>query len=505
MKRVFVRGLVPLAVAVCAVLTIPASAFAAPAAPGIDIGPTNIAINTMWVLISAFLVILMQAGFACLEVGLVRGKNAGGIIAKVLFNAAIAAVAFWSVGFALGFGKGGNVLGADFGSLWGGGSGFFLSGFGNPQTDFPAMGASDAIIESKFLFQYGFAAVTLAIAVGPLVERVKFTVYAIYGFIFCAVIYPISAHWVYGGGFLQKWGMQDFAGSTAVHLVGAAAGLAGVLLLGARRGKYTEGRSRPIPGHSLPMFGLGIIILWFGWFGFNAGSTFGALDGRFAQVALVTQMSVVSGILGATLTNWFLERNFDIAMIGNGAIAGAVAITAPSGYVYPWAAIPIGLIGGFIIVRGLRWIDGKLDDPIGAITAHGMAGLWGTLAAGLFAVPRLAEHNGVGAKAGGEFVGGLFYSGSLRQLGIQALGVVIAASWAFIASYGVFAAIKATIGLRVSPEKEDAGLDISEHGMYGYPEQFIPASELVGSGLPGTVSHASNTLSPAVEPAGSTA
>ncbi|MFY9264759.1 MAG: ammonium transporter [Solirubrobacterales bacterium] len=445
---------------------------------------TNSAVNTLWVLICALLVFFMQAGFAALEVGLVRGKNAGSIIAKVVFNTAISAVAFWAVGFAIGFGGGGDGSGELFGS-----TGFFLQGFDDPLAAFPAMGASDASIYAKFLFQWGFAAVVLAIAVGPLVERVKFSTYIVFGLIFTGLIYPLAAHWVYGGGFLQQWGMQDFAGSTAVHLVGAAAGLAGVLLLGPRRGKYRDGKSRPIPGHSLPMFGLGILILWFGWFGFNAGSTFGAIGNRFAEVAVVTNLSVASGVIGAAITNWRYERNYDIAMIGNGAIAGAVAITAPSGYVAIWAAIPIGAIGGMIVTLGLRWIDGKTDDPIGAITAHGMAGVWGTLAAGIFCLPRLAETNAIGARAGGDFLGGLIYSGSFKQLGVQAAGALIVGAFVFVASLAIFEVIKATIGLRVEALEEDDGIDISEHGMYGYPEVFIPPTELADPGIPGATSY----------------
>jgi Amt family ammonium transporter len=439
---------------------------------------SNSAIDTLWVLICAFLVIFMLAGFAALEVGLVRGKNAGSIIAKVILNAAIATVAFWAVGFAIGFGGDGDLFGT---------KGFFLANVDNPLTTFPAMAGSDASIYAKFLFQYGFAAVVLAIAVGPLVERVKFGVYILFGLIFCGLIYPVAAHWVYGGGFLQQWGMEDFAGSTAVHVVGATAGLAGVLLLGPRRGKYRDGVSRPMPGHSMPMFGMGILILWFGWFGFNAGSTFQALGVHFAEVAVVTNLSVACGVLGATITNYFTEKDFNIAMIGNGAIAGAVAITAPSGYVEPWAAVPIGLIGGVIVVLGLNWIDHKLDDPIGAITAHGMVGVWGTLAAGLFAVPRFAEQAGVGVKDGQEYVGGLFYGGGLHQFGIQLAGLAIVAAFVFVTSFAVFAAIKYTVGIRVSPREEDEGLDITDHGMYGYPETFIPPSELADPGLPGSM------------------
>jgi Amt family ammonium transporter len=461
---------------------LPTSALATPALP--PASSSNAAIDTLWVLMCAFLVIFMLAGFAALEVGLVRGKNAGSIIAKVVFNAAIATIAFWTVGFAIGFGGGGSGSGAIFGS-----TGFFLTGFSDPLSSFPAMAGSDASIYAKFLFQYGFAAVVLAIAVGPLVERVKFTTYIIFGLIFCALIYPLAAHWVYGGGFLQQWGMQDFAGSTAVHMVGAVAGLAGVLLLGPRRGKYRDGVSRPLPGHSMPMFGIGILILWFGWFGFNAGSTFQALGVHFAEVAVVTNMSVACGVIGAAITNYMFEKNFDIAMIGNGAIAGAVAITAPSGYVEPWAAVPIGLVGGTIVVLGLRWIDSKLDDPIGAITAHGMVGLWGTIAVGLFSVPKFSAAAGVGVKSGGEFIGGLVYSGSFKQLGVQIAGAAIVATFVFVASFAVFAAIKGTIGMRVTALEEDDGLDISDHGMYGYPEVFIPPTELADPGMPGATSY----------------
>lgn len=478
MRSLFAKFCKSSGLAALALLALPAVALA----QGAD---TDVAVDTLWVLLSAFMVFFMLVGLAALEVGLVRGKNSGAIVSKLMFVPAIAAIAFWSVGFAFGFGGDGGLIGS---------TGFFLSDYGDPLTAFPAMGFSDALIESKFLFQYAFAAVVLGIALGPLAERAKFSTYVIFGLIFCGFIYPVAAHWVYGGGWLQQMGMQDFAGSAAVHLVGAMGGLAGVLLLGARRGKYRDGVSRPIVGHSMPMLGLGVLILWFGWFGFNGGSTFQALDGRFPAVVLVTQMSVVSGVLAATLVNWLQVRDFSTSMIGNGAIAGAVAITAPSGYVETWAAIPIGAIGGVIVVFGLNWIDSKLDDPIGAITAHGMVGLWGTLAVGIFCAPELAEHNAVGVKNGAEFVGGLVYSGSFEQLGVQALGAAAVGAFVFIASLAVFAAIRATIGMRVAAGQEDAGLDISEHGVYGYPELFIPVTEQIDPGLPGTASHAAVAL-----------
>jgi Amt family ammonium transporter len=339
------------------------------------------------------------------------------------------------------------------------------------------MGLSDATIESKFFFQFVFCAVSLAIVWGTTLERVKFGVYVLYAIVFSALIYPIFSGWVFGGGWLQNnLGMQDFAGSTAVHLIGATGALAVLLHLGPRKGKYgPDGKPRAIPGHNMPLFGLGIFILWLGWFGFNPGSTLGALDGRFPEVVLTTNIAAAGGVLTAVLTAYWKTKTIDIGMAGNGAIAALVAITAPSGYVVPWAALVIGAIAGVIVVLGVYAIDKKIDDPVGALSAHGLAGIWGTLACGIFTHPKLASYNAVGD-------GGLIYTGSFHQLGVQALGVVVVFTGVFVSSYIVFGIIKATYGMRVSEEEELAGLDISEHGMYGYPEQFIPAPELVGYG-----------------------
>jgi Amt family ammonium transporter len=270
--------------------------------------------------------------------------------------------------------------------------------------------------------------------------------------------------------------MQDFAGSTAVHLIGATGALAALLLLGPRRGKYgSDGKPRAIPGHNMPLFGLGIFILWLGWFGFNPGSTLGALDGRFTEVLIVTQLAACAGVLTALATAKWKTGSIDIGMAGNGAIAALVAITAPSGYVVPWAGVVIGAVAGVIVVLGVYAIDKYIDDPVGALSAHGLAGIWGTLSCGIFTHPSLAAYNAVGR-------GGLIYTGSFRQLGAQALGVVVVFAFVFVVSYATFWAIKKTYGLRVSADEEDAGLDISEHGMYGYPEQFIPEPELVAYG-----------------------
>jgi Amt family ammonium transporter len=449
--------------------------------------PQSVGINSIWVIVAGCLVMFMQAGFAFLEIGFSRGKNAGTIIAKILVNFSIAAILYWAVGFAFAFGgDAGHVIGTH---------GFFLRDYGDPQAAFPIMGFSDATIESKFFFQFVFCAVSLAIVWGTTLERVKFGVYVIYAVVFSALIYPIASGWVFGGGWLQvNVHMQDFAGSTAVHLIGATGALAALLHLGPRKGKYgPDGKPRAIPGHSMPLFGLGIFILWLGWFGFNPGSTLNALDGRFPEVVLTTNIAAAGGVLTAVATAYWKTKSIDIGMAGNGAIAALVAITAPSGYVVPWAALVIGMVAGVIVVLGVYAIDKYIDDPVGALSAHGLAGIWGTLACGIFTHPSLAAFNTVGD-------GGLIYTGSFTQLGRQALGVVVVFAFVFAASYVAFGIIKATYGMRVSEEEEMAGLDISEHGMYGYPEQFIPAPELVGYGAAPTGTRAADGAGPIATP-----
>jgi Amt family ammonium transporter len=332
--------------------------------------------------------------------------------------------------------------------------GFFFTHLGDPLKTFPVMGTSDATIESKWFFQFVFCAVSLAIVWGTTLERIKFGVYIIYAIVFASVIYPIGAHWVFGGGFLQNghWlgtsiaGMQDFAGSTAVHLIGASGAFAA-------------------------------LILWLGWFGFNPGSTLNALDGRFPEVLFITNLAAAAGVLTAVATAYWKTSNIDIGMAGNGAIAALVAITAPSGYVEIWAAPIIGGVAGVIVVLGVYAIDKLIDDPVGALSAHGLAGIWGTISCGLFTAPRLAQYN-----AFGDPQGGLVYSGHFTQLAAQCIGFTIAFLFVFSMSFATFWVIKKTYGLRVTEEEEHAGLDISEHGMYGYPEQFIPEPELVAYG-----------------------
>jgi ammonium transporter, Amt family len=421
-------------------------------------------LNVTWVLVGTVLVFFMQAGFAFLEIGFSRGKNAGMGIAKILVNFSIASVVWWAAGFAIAFGGGG----------WLAGDTGWLFQFGREVAGEAATGET----ASFFIFQFMFAAVSLAIVWGTTLERMKFIAYVPFAIVFAGLIYPLIAHWGFGGGLFSEIGngVQDFAGSSVVHLTGATAALAAVILLGPRRGKYApDGKPRAIPGHNMPLFGLGVLILWLGWFGFNGASTLGTDDNRFAEVIAVTNLGAAGGVIGAMITGWIRQKTLDIGMVGNGAIAGLVAITAPSGFVEFWAAPIIGLIGGILVVLSVLAIDKKLDDPVGALSAHGVAGIWGTLACGLFTSPRLAEYVGVGNP-------GLFYGGGIDQLAAQAAAVALTFLTVLTLSYVTLAAIKATVGLRVRAEEEEAGLDISEHGMYGYPEAFIPPAELIGYG-----------------------
>ena len=426
-------------------------------------------LDITWVMVACVLVLFMQAGFLLLEIGFSRQKNVGTGVAKVLVNLAVVTLAWWAVGFAISSLTGNKIFGDE---------GFFFH-IGQTVGGVEVGGGDTALM----LFGMLFCAVSLAIVWGTTLERIKFAAYAIYAAVFGAIIYPLVAHGVYGGGLLADVGgkpVMDFAGSSVVHLTGAVGAFAALLLLGPRIGKYgADGRSRAIPGHSMPLVGLGVAILWVGWYGFNAGSTFGTSDNFMAEVALNTQLAAAAGVVGACLVTYLKTKSVDVGMAGNGAIAGLVAITAPSGYVEFWAAPIIGLIGGAIVVFGVYAIDKYLDDPVGALSAHGLAGIWGTLSVGLFASDRLILD---GAAPGVWY--GIFGDASLGatagQFGVQAVGVGATFLLVFTLSYITFFAIKKTVGLRVSEDEELAGLDISSHGMYGYPEQFIPPEEYPG-------------------------
>ncbi len=414
--------------------------------------------DTVWVMIAFVLVLFMQAGFAMLEVGFSRMKNVGSVVAKILANMGIGALVFWAVGFGLAFGSGNGLFGIE---------GFFLSG---------DIDAGTIPVSMLFLFQTAFALVALAIVWGTMLERTKFSVYLIFAVVFVGLIYPMVAHWIWSDdGWLAALGKQDFAGSTVVHLTGAMAALAGTIILGPRLGKYDdEGRPRQIPGHNMPLAVLGVLILWLGWQGFNPGSTLGATT-EIADIALTTNLAAGAGVLGAILMSYLYRRNVDVGMAGNGAIAALVAITATCAFVAPWASVIIGFLAGIVMYGTMVLMDNiGVDDPIGAIAAHGMGGVWGTLSAGFFTTPELAEANGGNP--------GLFYGGGFTQLGIQAFSVITVAGFVFFASLAVFALLKATIGIRVKPDEELNGLDISEHGVYGMSESLVATDNYPGNG-----------------------
>ena len=450
-----------------------------------------IAASTIWVVVAAILVMFMQAGFAFLEAGLTRMKNVGHIAAKNVLVLGIASIVYYLVGFGIAFGDGGN-------GLFGG------SGFAPGVDTLLAIGAAPfswfgtVPAAGAYFFQVVFAAVSLAIVWGAMAERTRLWVYFAFGIVF-TLIYSVVSHWIWHpDGWLFAKGMQDFAGSTVVHYQGALAALAGALLLGPRIGKFgQDGKANAIPGHNMAFTTLGVIILWFGWFGFNAGSTFGVASGEklgyFAYVALTTNLGAASGALGGVLVSWLVLKKPDLSMTLNGVVAALVAITAACGFVAPWAAIVIGFVAGAIAVVGVLAVErARIDDPIGAVAVHGMAGVWGTLATGIFAVPALAENLATGG-------GGLWYTGSFDQLGTQLLGLVAVGAFTFSASFGALWVMKATFGIRVEQDVETAGLDVSEHGMWGYPEFYIPVP-----GGYGTESHGHLGLAHAQRPAPAT-
>ncbi len=449
----------------------------------------TIAASTIWVVVAAVLVMFMQAGFAFLEAGLTRMKNVGHVVAKTVLVFGIACVVYYLVGFGLAFGDGGG------GFV--GGSGFFPS-----IDDLVSVGTAPFSWFSQipgaagYMFEVVFAGVSLAIVWGAMAERTKLWVYFVFGAYFI-VIYSIVSHWIWSpDGWLFSHGMQDFAGSTVVHFQGALAALAGAVLLGPRIGKFDkDGKPNAIPGHNLAYVTLGVLILWFGWFGFNPGSTlsvdFGGV-GYFAYVALTTNIAAACGALGAVTTAWIVLRKPDLSMMLNGVIAALVAITAACGFVAPWAAIVIGLVAGVIAVIGVLAVERiRIDDPVGAVAVHGMSGIWGTLATGIFAVPVLANNLATGT-------GGLAYTGSFHQLGVQALGIVAVGSFTFAASFLALWVMKKTFGIRVEPKVETAGLDVSEHGMWGYPEFYIPVPGGYGTESHGHLGHATHAGRPPV-------
>ena len=413
-------------------------------------------VDTIWVLVAAALVFFMQAGFAMVETGFTRAKNAGNIIMKNLMDFSLGSLFFWFIGFGIMFGAGNGFFGA---------FDFFVQG------DYSFLGLT--VPTPVFLiFQTVFAATAATIVSGAMAERTKFYSYVIYSIVISAIIYPISGHWIWGGGWLSELGFHDFAGSTAVHMVGGVAALVGAALLGPRIGKYgKDGKPKAIPGHSLTLGALGVFILWFGWFGFNPGSSL-SMSGddvlsSVGNIFVTTNLAAAAGAGVTMIVTWLKYKKPDVSVTLNGALAGLVAITAGCDAVSPGGAALIGVIAGFIVVFGIEFIDKvlKIDDPVGAVAVHGLAGAGGTIMVGLFAVD-----------------GGLFYGGGWSMLGVQSLGVVAVAAWVAVTMLVVFLLIKKTVGLRVSKAEEIAGLDIEEHGLMSSYADFMP-SVVTGSSL----------------------
>lgn len=399
-------------------------------------------LDTVWVLVAAFLVFFMQAGFAMVESGFTRAKNTSNIIMKNVMDFAIGSITFFCVGYAIMFGT-------DIGGFIGG------TGFFNPTSIDMGLTISN---EAFMLFQTVFAATAATIVSGAMAERTKFSSYLIYSAILTLIIYPVVGHWVWGGGWLSELGFIDFAGSSVVHSLGGWAALVGAAVLGPRIGKYKKnGKANAIPGHNITLGALGVFILWFGWFGFNPGSELAA-DGTLGLIAMTTNLSAATSAVTVMFLTWIRYGKPDVSMTLNGILGGLVAITAGCAAVSMWGAITIGFAAGVTTVFAIEFVDKvlKIDDPVGAVGVHGFCGAVGTLLVGVFAVD-----------------GGLLYGGGAALLGIQALGVVSVAAWSIGTSLVLFKTIKATVGLRVNKEEEERGLDLGEHAIEAYADFML--------------------------------
>jgi ammonium transporter, Amt family len=422
---------------------------------------SKIILDTIWVLITAKMVFFMNLGFAMVESGFARTKNCVNILSKNFIVFAVSSLGFLFLGWGLMFGDGSPFLGLK--GL------FFLSGADNsPATGSAYQGVYSAIswtgvpLFAKFFFQLVFAGTAATIVSGAVAERIKYISFILFSFIMVMFIYPIVGHWIWGGGWLAQKGMFDFAGSTVVHSVGGWAALAGVLLLGPRFGKYSNGKINPIPGHNLSMATLGTFVLWFGWFGFNPGSTMTADPMAISHVAVTTNTAAAAAIMSSTILSWVLLGKPDLGMTLNGCLAGLVAITAPCAFVSVGSSIVIGLIAGILVVLSVISFDKlKIDDPVGALSVHLVNGVFGTLCVGLFAQDKI-----VGTATGN----GLFYGGGMKLFLAQLTGVVGVAGYTFTVSLISWGIIKAIMGIRVSLQEEIEGLDIGEHGNSAYPE-----------------------------------
>ena len=430
------------------------------------------AVNTIWVLVGAALVFFMQAGFAMVETGLTRAKNAGNIIMKNLMDFCIGTPCFFLVGFGLMFGGDGSFVGG-------------FSGIASEANYGTSMLPSGVPFNAFLIFQTVFCATAATIVSGAMAEKTKFIAYCLYSLIISLLIYPVSGHWIWGGGWLSELGFHDFAGSTAVHMVGGIAAFIGALMLGPRIGKYDRnGKPKAIPGHSLTLAALGVFILWFCWFGFNGASTV-SMEGEAipsaGKIFVTTNIAAAVSSCTVMIITWIRYKKPDVSMTLNGSLAGLVAITAGCDTVTPSGAIFIGIIAGFVVVFGIEFIDKviKVDDPVGAVGVHGLCGATGTLLVGLF------------SDGSGTFAPGLFYGGGFSLLGVEVLGVLATAAWVTVTMIIVFQILKHTVGLRVSEDEEIAGLDIKEHNITSSYADFIiydgPAPSVKASGIPEAV------------------
>jgi len=400
-------------------------------------------LNTVWVLLGAFLVFFMQAGFGMVEAGFIRAKNTCNILTKNFLDFCMASLGFFLIGYALMFGDGNGFTGV---------KGWCLFGLEPVVNGIP--------LHAFWLFQAAFCGAAATIVAGGMAERMKFPAYLIYSFLISAFIYPVVGHWIWGGGWLSNMGFADFAGSTVVHTVGGVAALVGTSILKPREGKYAiDGKANVIAGHNIPLASLGVFILWFGWFGFNSGSTLSVGDGSLiGRVAINTNIAAAMGGIVAMATVWKRFGKPDLSMTMNGALAGLVAITAPCAFIEPWAAIVTGAAAGYLVVRGIELLDKlQIDDPVGAFPVHGICGVWGTLCIGIFGKASLGLANN-----------GFVYSGNPMQLGVQMVGSVSTIAFVVVGMSIVFKLIDLTMGLRIGREEELRGLDIGEHGMEAY-------------------------------------
>lgn len=430
-------------------------AAAAPVAPGPTTQDLSAALDTVWVLVTGMLVFWMNAGFALVESGFCRKKNTVNILGKNFVVFAATTLIYYAVGFAIQYGNGNDYFGA---------TGFFVP---NDASLFEALSWTKVPVPAKFFFQLVFAGTAATIVSGAVAERIHYSAFIAFSVAMGAIIYPIGGHWIWGGGFLSKAGMFDFAGSTVVHSIGGWAALVGIIMLGPRIGKYKDKKVSPIPGHNMTSATLGTFILWLGWFGFNPGSTMAANPEAISHIVLTTNMAAAAGAFVATMYSWKRSGTPDLGMTCNGCLAGLVAITAPCAFVTGPVSILIGVIAGLLVVEGVIFFDKiKIDDPVGATSVHLLNGVFGTLCIGLFGDLKIAKSiAGVDLKSGGLLLGG-----GAAQFMVQLEGVIAVGVFTVIASIVFWFAIKKVFGLRVSADDEIAGLDASEMGMEAYPD-----------------------------------